>query len=363
MTRSLSLRWIARATAVAAALAACSCAATTEDPVADDSEAEGALTIGSHPAGTVLRATADLNLREGPSTSRRVVDIIPKGTQVTLVAAAPSGGFYQVRFRTTVGWSSGKYLDVVSEPAPVGSSIHDLVAASSCAKHSWNNRGRAPLGYLEGVAATFARAACSPTRSDVLVVSRAETGDTVHDALAWYRAQLAAAGMSASTAGPETLRHAYTLLMSLGMQESSGRHCVGRDTSASNTSSDSAEAGAWQTSYDSRGASGELPKLFAKYRASSAGCMLDTFARGVTCSAANWASWGSGDGLAFQKLEKECPSFAGEYAAVMLRVAGGSKGHYGPLRTRAAEIAPECDAMLAQVQALVARDPSVCAGL
>lgn len=54
---------------------------------------------------------------------------------------------------------------------------------------------------------------------------------------------------------------------------------------------------------------------------------------------------------------------AAEYAAVMLRVDGGSVGHYGPLRTKTAEIRPECDAMLQQVQALVASTPSICAGL
>ena len=144
------------------------------------------------------------------------------------------------------------------------------------------------------------------------------------------------------------------------MRESSGEHCCGRDTSASNTSSDSAEAGAWQTSWDSHGASTELPKLFAHYQADATGCLLDTFAEGVTCSAANWADFGSGDGRTFQQMEKECPAFAAEYAAVMIRVDGGSVGHYGPLRTKAAEVRPECDAMFQKVQAVVQKTPSVC---
>jgi hypothetical protein len=134
--------------------------------------------------------------------------------------------------------------------------------------------------------------------------------------------------------------------------------------SATNVSSDSAEAGAWQTSWDSHVASTELPILFDKYKASSSGCLLDTFAEGVTCSAANLQNWGTGvDGLAFQKMEKECPAFAAEYAAVMIRVQGGSTGHYGPLRKKTAEVRPECDALFKQVQGLVEQSPSACAGL
>jgi hypothetical protein len=44
----------------------------------------------------------------------------------------------------------------------------------------------------------------------------------------------------------------------------------------------------------------------------------------------------------------------------MLRVSGGSAGHYGPLRTRAAEVRAECDAMFQEVQGLVEQTPAVC---
>ena len=149
-------------------------------------------------------------------------------------------------------------------------------------------------------------------------------------------------------------------LTGLGMRESSGEHCCGRDTSASNTPAETAEAGAWQTSWNSHVFSTELPLLFDKYMADDSGCLLDVFSQGVTCSASNWESYGSGDGFDFQELEKNCPAFAAEYAAVMLRVSGGSVGHYGPLRTRAAEVRPECDELFQQVQAIIAQTPSVC---
>jgi hypothetical protein len=242
--------------------------------------------------------------------------------------------------------------------------ITKLASSSSCAAYSWKNRGKAPPGYTKGVALVFARAVCNPTRSDVTVVAKAKTADTQKDALAWYDAIFTGLGMSNEVAGLDTLRHTYVLLLGLGMRESSGEHCTGRDMSATNTTSDSAEAGAWQTSWDSRTSSPELPKLFAQYKSSANGCLLSTFAEGVTCSAANWQNWGTGaDGLEFQKLSKECPGFAAEYAAVMIRVNGGSVGHYGPLRTKAAEVRPECDDLFAKVQGLVQANPGACGAL
>jgi hypothetical protein len=277
------------------------------------------------------------------------------------------------------GLASGTYLDklctstTTPDAGPAAdaggaagalATIEAIAATSTCYKYAWKDRGQAPKGYVEGVADVYAKAVCNPTRTDVVLVSKARTTDDVHDALAWYATDFAALGMSNDAAGIDTLRHTYTLLLGLGMRESSGEHCCGRDASATNTTSDSAEAGAWQTSYDSHSASTELPKLFAKYRASTAGCYLGTFEVGVSCSAANWQDWGTGvDGLDFQRLEKSCPAFAAEYAAVMLRVQGGRLGHYGPLRSKAAEIRPECDAMLQKVQATVQANPGMCAGL
>jgi hypothetical protein len=253
--------------------------------------------------------------------------------------------------------------DAAGDAAATVDAIKALAGTSACYKYQWKDRGQAPKGYVQGVALVFARAVCNPNRSDVLVVSKANTGDDGHDALSWYKSIFSGLSMKNDVAGVDTLRHAYTLLLGLGMRESSGEHCCGRDASATNTSADTAEAGAWQTSYNSHVFSPELPKLFAKYKADSSGCLLATFSAGVTCSADNWKNWGTGDGFEFQKLEKECPAFAAEYAAVMLRVSGGSQGHYGPLRTRAAEVRPECDEMFHQVQTLVGQSPSACGSL
>lgn len=256
--------------------------------------------------------------------------------------------------------------DVVEEPIDPSvtiDAIKQTSGESACADYYWKDRGHAPKGYVQGVALVFARAVCNPTRSDIVEVSQANTGDDAHDALSWYSAIFSGLGMDNGAAGLDTLRHAYTLLIGLGMRESSGEHCCGRDMSATNTSADTAEAGAWQTSYNSHVFSEELPKLFEHYMADASGCWLDVFSAGVTCSASNWECYGTGDGYDFQKLEKDCPAFAAEYAAVMLRVSGGSAGHYGPLRTRAAEVRPECDEMFQQVQTIVQQNPSSCGAI
>lgn len=346
--------------------------AVVEDSTSTDAKSD--TPPGGLPVGCSLKATADLNLRSGPSTSSAVLHVIPSGDTVTLLASLPTTGFFNVSHGGASGWASTTYLDTSActssgtdaggDAASAIATIESMAASSECAAYSWKDRGSAPKGYIEGVSLVFARAVCAPTRSDVLIVSKAKTTDGVHDALAWYATTFSGLSMSNDVAGVDTLRHTYTLLMGLGMRESSGQHCCGRDTSATNTSSDAAEAGAWQTSWDSHTLDAELPKIFARYRTSDASCFRSTFEKGVTCSSADWKNWGTGvDGVDFQKRQKECPTLAAEYAAVMLRISGGSSGHYGPLRTKAAEVRPECDALLKKVQTLVETTPALCAGL
>jgi len=347
-------------------------------PEPDDGGAQpdaAAASDGGLTVGCAFRATTNVNLREGPSTSTAVLHVIPSGEIALLVDITPKAGFYNVKHGGQTGWAFGDYFDKTCLAPDAGSpdvsggsatiaDIEAIAASSSCAKYSWKDRGVAPKGYMKGVADTFARAICEPTRSDVVLASKPKTTDDVHDALSWYASNYAALGMSNDVAGPATLRHVYTLLIGLGMRESSGEHCCGRDTSATNTSSSSAEAGAWQTSYDSHTYSTELDKLFDRYRKTPPKCFLDAFQEGVSCSSADWEIWGTGtDGRDFQKISKECPSFAAEYAAMMLRLSGGSVGHYGPLRRKDAELRVECDQMLQKVQSLVDANPAVCGSL
>jgi hypothetical protein len=253
--------------------------------------------------------------------------------------------------------------------SPPGSAqIAAIAALSSCSRENWAHRGVAPLSYIQGVALVYAKSVCQASRPDVLVVSaaRGSSGQQSEnsDALAWYQSQFSAAGMSNDASGLDTLRHLYTLLISLGMQESSGKYCVGRDRSENFSTADSAEAGLLQTSWGAHTRQSTLPGLFIHYRADPAACWLSAFqAPDIQCSEWDAKTWGTGEGAEWQRWTKECPAFAVEYGAVVMRVNGGGKGEFGPLRSHAAEVRPECDSMLSDVQKAVQSNPALCSSL
>lgn len=244
--------------------------------------------------------------------------------------------------------------------------IAAIAASSSCASVNWANRGRAPKAYIRGVALVFAKAVCQPERADVKVVSAAReigTAPERTDALAWYDTKFQKLAMSNAESGIGTLRHAYALLIGLGMQESSGMYCTGRDRSADFTTADSAEAGLFQTSWGAHVTHPSLAQLFDTYKADQSGCWLEVFRQNVSCSAWDARTWGEGPGAEWQKLTKACPVFATEYGAVVIRKHGGSKGEFGPIRHGQAEVRQECDTMLSQVQDFVQSDPLICSSL
>jgi uncharacterized protein YgiM (DUF1202 family) len=111
-------RWISRvALALGIALLSPTGCISAQGENLDPSEESGTNEEGlggSMPAGTELNAMTDLNLRSEPSTSGKILAVMPAGTKLTLQSAAPSNGFYQVSYKGTLGWSSGKYLEPTS---------------------------------------------------------------------------------------------------------------------------------------------------------------------------------------------------------------------------------------------------------
>ena len=151
-------------------------------------------------------------------------------------------------------------------PAPAIDQILQIAAGSEIVHYPWNNRGVAPAGYLKGMALVFARVYCKLKAGDPAAAEMAkkDTGNSVKDALASYSQQFLEAGMDNRTSGRETLRHLFVLLIGLGMRESSGRYCEGRDRSAANTSSNDAEAGLFQTSSSPRTATPCCPNCLSR---------------------------------------------------------------------------------------------------
>jgi uncharacterized protein (TIGR02594 family) len=233
--------------------------------------------------------------------------------------------------------------------------IIELAENSPLATFEWPDRGRAPSGYVAGMALAFALAATELANDDpsAAVMAQADTGNPDADALTWYREEFDRAGMDNSEPGIDTLRHLFVLMIGLGMRESSGRYCEGRDISASNVTADTAEAGLFQASWNIRSASPQLPPLLTKYWNDPNG-FLTAFAKSVAPKATDLQGYGSGDGARYQWLAKYCPAFACMVAGIGLRVL---RRHWGPINRREVTIEPCADDLLYEVQALVEAQP------
>ena len=233
--------------------------------------------------------------------------------------------------------------------------ISDVASTSVIATYKWANRGKAPAGYINGMAVSYAKVYYDLAAGNDYAVemAKAVSDDASKDALKHYEEIFQQAKMDNTKDGPDTLRHLFVLMLGLGMRESSGKHCEGRDRSAHNTTAETAEAGLFQTSFNARRASPLLPTLFKSFMAKPTPSYKDIFAQGVRCSDGNLENFGEGDGRDFQKLSKDCPFFALQFAAIGLR---NIRKHWGPINRRDAEVKSDADILFKQVQDLVDRE-------
>jgi peptidoglycan hydrolase-like protein with peptidoglycan-binding domain len=220
-----------------------------------------------------------------------------------------------------------------------------MAERSAIATYAWQDRGRAPIGYTQGMAVMFAQSLRKLiARDSSAVAMAAPIGANSKDALAYY-------GIVAS--GDENvLRKAFVMLYGLGMRESSGNYTEGRDMTASNVTANTAEAGLFQQSWNSAAASPEMPKLLDRYEAGSEPSFAEIFKRGITIK--DTQSYGTGDGRQFQDLAKSCPAFATDMCAVGVRVL---YNHWGPIVRQEVEIRAEAEALLAQVATYIKAAP------
>ena len=230
--------------------------------------------------------------------------------------------------------------------------ITDIAGNSEAAMFNWPGRGVAPIGYVEGFALAWAVVVkkLNSDDSSAMEMAKADTYNDDVDALSWYRSNLTSLGWTCSASGVDTLRYLFTLLMGLGMRESSGKYCEGRDQSADNVSSDTAEAGLYQMSWNARSCSPEMQKLFDLYATGEQQSFLDTFSQGVSCSSSSWTSYGSGAGYEYQEMAKHMPPFAVETTAVGLR---NLRQHWGPINRKEVTLSTQAEAMLLEVQKFI----------
>lgn len=276
--------------------------------------------------------------------------------EVCFVDSKSDTEIYKTKFNeicASIAKNLGSDTDESLPPSPVASgdeeTIKKIASNSAIAKYNWRDRGIAPPGYTKGFALAFAQVLRKYLIGGpvALEMAKANTHNDDKDVLAWYNSNFAALGMSNDVEGVDTLRHLFALQMGLGMRESSGRHCEGRDTSASNVSSDTAEAGLYQTSYNAHSCTPRFDEVMTDYENDTYKGYLDVFREGVYCNSSSWASYGSGKGRTFQDMCKEQPAFAVETCALTLR---NLRQHYGPINRKEAELRHEADDMLHAVQ-------------
>lgn len=231
------------------------------------------------------------------------------------------------------------------------SAITDLALASTCAEASYSGQGTAPKSFMRGIALSYAKAVCH-SQDEYVKVASGSIGSASKDALAHYG--------YVNKSEDEALDLVYSLAIGSAARESSWRWCVGKDPGASNTSSETCEAGLYQTSFNSRSAHPVLMKLFKQYQSDKSGCYAKEYKGATTCSESNMKNWGSGDGVEFQKMSKECPGFSTDYHVVMLRT---QRTHYGPINQKKAEVKSQCVNMFAEIRKLVKANPGLCSTL
>jgi uncharacterized protein (TIGR02594 family) len=238
-------------------------------------------------------------------------------------------------------------------PPNLIAAISDTARHSSIARYDWgDNRGVAPVGYIIGMALSFALAVARYNTEDDAAYEMAravDVDDDDTDAMAWYEDEFEDEGMDNSEDGLDTLRHLFVLMIGLGMRESSGRYSEGRDQSASNVSADTAEASLFQTSWNIRSCRDEIPPLLSEYWDNPCGFRAQ-FQEGVSLKESDLGGFGTGGGAQYQFLSKYAPAFHVFVTAVGLRNA---RKHWGPINERAVELRSEADAMLQAIQALV----------
>jgi uncharacterized protein (TIGR02594 family) len=238
----------------------------------------------------------------------------------------------------------------------VKAAIDDVAGRHPIDVYEWNDRGSSPPGYIAGMGMAYALALTGlRTRVPAAVEMAQPAGHPDDDALPYYRDEFEELGINIDRPGAETLRALFVMLIGLGMRESSGRYCEGRDMSATNMSSETCEAGLFQTSWNIRTASANIPPLLEHYWAHPNG-FHPTFAEGVSPSPSELENFGSGQGAAYQWLAKYSPAFAVMTTAIGLRAR---RSHWGPVSRvpHEVEILAEADDFLRQVDGIVYEMP------
>jgi hypothetical protein len=119
------------------------CQSSDFDPSSGPSTVEQtSSTIAQVANGTQAKTTGSLNLRQGPSVSTAILDVIPGGTTITITQGTPQNGFYGVSYDGLDGFCSGKYLEIVgANPTPAPSASDSGSPSDDPSKSAWQTIG------------------------------------------------------------------------------------------------------------------------------------------------------------------------------------------------------------------------------
>lgn len=228
-----------------------------------------------------------------------------------------------------------------------------LAGSSDLARYNWSGRGRAPVGFVQGMAVVYGLCLQKLMSRDSAALAMVRRVDVGHDVFDHYEPDLRAINVVTDGAPDlDRLRALFIILIGLGMRESSGGDDIGQDASApENRTAEKAEAGLFQSSWNLRSTNPtEIRKLFDYYSAHPNEGFADIFRAGTHPRPGAMKNYGDGDGAKFQELSKTCPAFAVQVAAIGARTL---YTHWGPLIHEAAQVRPEAVALLKQVQVIV----------
>lgn len=87
---------------------------SSEDGAVDENQATADALTQTVEDGSTAKTTANLRLREGPSTNDGTITTLSRGTTVTILDGAPQNGFYKVSAGGDEGYCHGNYLALTS---------------------------------------------------------------------------------------------------------------------------------------------------------------------------------------------------------------------------------------------------------
>lgn len=232
---------------------------------------------------------------------------------------------------------------------PVVTPKPPTIINTDCMNYSWKGRGKPAIGYIKGISYSYQKLYCKNTPAKGPISSATNVSGNYKDALKHYNLP----------PGNE-LRKTFTMLIGLGMRESTGNYTLGRDYTAKGPQNSSqAETGIWQYSYDAIGSHPELRKIYEYYKKNPQECAADIYKEGLcdpskgVCKNRTLSIRTDGyitspqAGYEFQKFFRGCPMAQAEYAAVMIRF---NSRHFGPLNRKEVEYLPICEKMFESLE-------------